>query len=180
MRASLACLALLAICAQADAAERRIEFDTDEGTWLSLDLAPDGRAIVFDLLGDLYVGDAAGGAARRITSGTAFDSQPVYSPDGRQIAYLSDASGAENLWLADADGSHARAVSTLDDDPIFSSPEWSPDARSLYVSRYRADLNAFELWRYDVSSGHGEIAIPIRVAPDAPRTSWTSTLGARP
>jgi len=80
----------LSLPTQLAATDRRIEFDTDEWTWLSLDLSPDGRTILFDLLGDLYTISASGGDARRLTSGPAFDSQPVYSPDGRQIAWLSD------------------------------------------------------------------------------------------
>src|SRR5207247_437436 len=60
---------------------RTVEFETSEGTWLSLDVSPDGRTIVFELLGDLYTMPAAGGAATRLTSGPAFDSQPRWSPD---------------------------------------------------------------------------------------------------
>ena len=63
--------------------ERKIEFDTDEGTWLSLSPSPDGRTILFDLLGDLYTVPMEGGEARRIIRGLPFDSQPIYSPDGQ-------------------------------------------------------------------------------------------------
>ena len=105
----------------------------------------------FDLLGDLYTVSASGGDARRLTSGPAFDSQPVYSPDGRRIAWLSDASGAESIWVADADGSEAQRVSPDDGDPVLVSPEWSADGKSIFVSQYRADLNAFELLRFDVA-----------------------------
>src|SRR5712691_900191 len=59
---------------------RRLQFTTDEGTWLSLDVSPDGRTIVFDLLGDLYTLPLAGGKATRITSGPAFDTQARFSP----------------------------------------------------------------------------------------------------
>jgi Tol biopolymer transport system component/imidazolonepropionase-like amidohydrolase len=162
------------------AADRHIAFDTDEGTWLSLDLSPDGRTIVFDLLGDLYVVDASGGRAQRLTDGPAFDSQPVFAPDGRSIAYLSDASGAEAIWIANADGSGARRVSPDDGDPILVSPEWSADGRTIFVSSYRADLNAFELWKFDVATQHGEPVIPIRASADEPRDNWLNTLGARP
>jgi hypothetical protein len=51
-----------------------ISFTTDEGTWLSLDVHPDGKQIVFSLLGDLYLMPVSGGKARRITSGSAYDS----------------------------------------------------------------------------------------------------------
>src|SRR5712692_4453590 len=65
-----------------------IEFTTDEGTWMSLDVSPDGRTIVFDLLGDIYTLPIAGGAATRIIGGMPFDSQPKFSPDGKSIAFL--------------------------------------------------------------------------------------------
>ena len=64
---------------------RRVAFTTDEGTWMTVDVSPDGRWILFDLLGDLYRVGIAGGKAERITSGPAFDYAPRYSPDGRTI-----------------------------------------------------------------------------------------------
>ncbi|HVE65376.1 MAG TPA: amidohydrolase, partial [Thermoanaerobaculia bacterium] len=60
--------------------------DTDEGTWMSLDVSPDGREIVFDLLGDIYAFPIGGGEARALTSGVSWDMQPRYSPDGMRIA----------------------------------------------------------------------------------------------
>src|SRR5215831_8049488 len=86
--------------------ERSMTFTTSEGTWLSLDLSPDGKTIVFDLLGDIYTLPIEGGNATRITSGQAFDAQPKWSPDGKTIAYVSDRNGSDNLWLMNADGSH--------------------------------------------------------------------------
>ena len=70
--------------------ERKIEFTTDEATWLSLDGSPDGKKIVFELLGDLYTLPMEGGEAKRLTSGMAFDSQPRFSPDGKWLAFLSE------------------------------------------------------------------------------------------
>ena len=88
-----------------------IEFTTDEVTWPTVTVSPDGRTIVFDVLGDLYSLPIAGGTASRIVGGLSFESQPAFSPDGKQIAFLSDRTGVENLWIADADGSNARAIS---------------------------------------------------------------------
>src|SRR4051794_32705551 len=59
---------------------RNVTFTTHEGTWMSTDVSPDGTTIVFDLVGDLYTLPIAGGTAKRITSGTAFDGNPAWSP----------------------------------------------------------------------------------------------------
>src|SRR5687768_12521987 len=79
----------------------KMAFDTSEGTWMNLDVSPDGKRIVFDLLGDIYVMPIDGSAttpATRLTSGPVFDMQPKFSPDGRRIAFASDRDGLWNIW----------------------------------------------------------------------------------
>src|SRR4051794_22405797 len=114
-----------------------LRFTTDEGTWLSLDLSPDGKTIVFDLLGDIYTLPVAGGKAARITSGQAFDGQPKWSPDGQSIVFVSDKNGSDNLWLMAADGSHQRML-TRDEQRQFVSPTWTPDGKYVVVSKNNA------------------------------------------
>ena len=160
---------------------RRIEFDTTEGTWLSLDRSPDGERIVFDMLGDLYVVASSGGTARALSSGLGFDTQPTFSPDGTHLAFVSDRSGADNLWVANADGSEPRQISFRDDSDTFISPAWSADGTTLYVSRHRADLNMYELWQYASSGlGEGVVVRPARTSAESPEDSWQSTLGVVP
>jgi Tol biopolymer transport system component len=153
-----------------------ITFDTDEVTWPSLDISPDGTTIVFDLLGDLYTMPIEGGTATRIVGGLSFESQPVYSPDGKSIAFLSDRSGVENLWIANADGSNPRQVSrdgrTNDRPQIMVSPTWTPDGEYLIVSKSRPpDPGTFWLFMYHRDGGTG-IRIgappPPQPNPDAP------------
>jgi len=127
---------------------RPLTFTTDEGTWLSLDLAPDGRTIVFDLLGDLYTMPATGGAATRLTSGSGFDGQPRFSPDGRSIVFVSDRSGSENLYVIGPDGKNLRPL-TRGPNLAFVSPEWTPDGQYIVVSR------ANDLWLYHRDGGSG-------------------------
>ncbi|MEO0347706.1 MAG: amidohydrolase, partial [Pseudomonadota bacterium] len=79
-----------------------IRIDTDEGTWLSLDVSPDGKTIVFDLLGDIYTVPVTGGDAVNLAPGIEWSMQPRFSPDGSQIAYTSDAGGGDNIWIMDA------------------------------------------------------------------------------
>jgi Tol biopolymer transport system component/imidazolonepropionase-like amidohydrolase len=158
---------------------RRLTFDTDGGTWMSLDRSPDGKRIVFDILGDLYTMPASGGRATRISGGLPFDTQPTFSPDGKWIAFVSDRSGADNLWIMRPDGAAARQVTFGDDDTVLASPAWAADGNAIFVSRYRPDLNNYELWRYDLA-GRGTLVAPIRDSRDAPSDGWRSTLGAAP
>lgn len=159
---------------------RSIAIDVREGTWLSPDISPDGRTIVFELLGDLYTIDSIGGDARPIATGMAFQSQPVFSPDGDSIVYISDFSGAENIWIARSDGSEHRQVTFYDGNAVFTSPAWSNDGQSIFVSRYRADRVAFELWQIAAETGEAELVAPIKTTAEQPRDQWQSTLGAFP
>src|SRR3989475_5483607 len=134
---------------------RKVEFDAHEGTWLSLDVSPDGKTIVFELLGDLYTMPVTGGAATRITSGPAFDSQPRYSPDGRHIVFLSDRSGGENIWICDADGTHAKAL-TKGGNQLYASPVWTPDGNYIVASRTSGVLGStYELLLRHKGGGSG-------------------------
>ncbi|MDH3223350.1 MAG: hypothetical protein OEO23_06510, partial [Gemmatimonadota bacterium] len=117
---------------------RTISFETSRGTQMNVDISPDGETLLFDLLGDLYTVPRSGGAAHRLTRGPALDLQPVYSPDGRSILFVSDRSGNENLWLVDADGSNPRPVTTERGDYHFDDPEWSPDGDYILVRRNEA------------------------------------------
>lgn len=127
---------------------RPLKFTTDEGTWLSLDLSPDGRLIVFDMLGDIYTVPATGGAATRITSGTPFDGQPRFAPDGKSIVFVSDRTGSENLYLIDPDGKNLRAI-TRGANQSYVSPDWTPDGQYVVVSRSN------DLWLYHRQGGSG-------------------------
>ncbi|HTP34121.1 MAG TPA: amidohydrolase family protein [Candidatus Acidoferrales bacterium] len=145
---------------------RHMEATLSEGTWMSLDVSPDGRTIVFDLLGRLYTMPATGGDASAITSGLEFDGLPRYSPDGRHIAFVSDRSGEDNLWTADVDGSHARAI-TSEENTLFASPFWSADSRSIFVSKKKPHFfsSAFEVWRYEIDGGSGTQIVKSRANP---------------
>ncbi|HXG45888.1 MAG TPA: amidohydrolase family protein [Gemmatimonadales bacterium] len=137
------------------APSRTIEFETDEGTWISLDVSPDGTRLVFELMGDLYLLPLAGGEARPLTSGPAFDSQPRWSPDGRRIVFLSDRDGSENVWTMDADGTRLKQVSQGDKE-LYASPEWTPDGEYIVVSRTQGPIgSSYMLWLFHKDGGAG-------------------------
>ena len=77
------------------------QLDVTEGTWLNVDVSPDGQSVLFDLLGDIYQMPIDGGEAVALTSGLAWDMQAQYSPDGRRIAFTSDSAGGDNIWTLD-------------------------------------------------------------------------------
>ncbi|HEU5220079.1 MAG TPA: hypothetical protein VFU23_15575, partial [Gemmatimonadales bacterium] len=127
---------------------RSLKFTTDEASWISLDVSPDGKTIVFDVLGDLYTIPISGGTATRITSGAGWDQQPRYSPDGRLIAFVSDRNGSKNLWIANADGTRPHIL-TKSERTNFSSPVWSPDGQYVIATR------TGQLWMYHKDGGSG-------------------------
>ncbi|MCA9657915.1 MAG: PD40 domain-containing protein, partial [Myxococcales bacterium] len=134
-----------------------VAIDTDEGTWLSVDVSPDGQEIAFDLLGDLYVMPIAGGEARALTSGIAWDMQPRYSPDGKHIAFTSDRGGGDNIWVLPRGGGEAKPI-TKETFRLLNGAVWSPDGQFIAARKHftkRRSLGSGEIWLYHVSGGKG-------------------------
>ena len=134
---------------------RTLNFTTDEGTWISTDVSPDGQILVFDLLGDLYVLPIEGGVAKALSRGMSFDTQPRFSPDGRHIVFVSDRDGSENVWIMKTDGTSARPL-TSGKDTVFISPEWTPDGGAIIAAKTGVVRNSqVELWLYPIADGKG-------------------------
>ena len=134
-----------------------VNIDTTTGTWLSLDVSPDGREVVFDLLGDLYTIPIGGGEAKAITTGIAWDMQPRYSPNGKWIAFTSDRSGGDNIWIMNRDGSEPKQVSK-ETFRLLNQPAWSPDSEFIVARKHftsERSLGAGEMWLYHRSGGDG-------------------------
>ena len=136
---------------------KQVRISTEEGSWMNVDVAPDGRTIAFDLLGDIYTMPVAGGTPTRIAEGLAFEHQPRFSPDGRRIAFTSDRGGGDNIWVMNIDGSDKRQV-TKEDFRLLNQPTWSPDGRFIAAKKHFTtgrSLGTGEVWLYHVSGGGG-------------------------
>lgn len=166
-----------------------VEFPLTEGTWMSVDVSPDGKTIAFDLLNDIYVMPAAGGEASAIHSGPATQRSPQFSPDGRKLLYLSDESGADNVWISNADGSQPQQL-TQESLAMIVGPAWSPDGRSVVASR--TDSSVFNMrtsgiWRFALDGSAGEVIVPSpksrkdlqesRFSPDGRYLYYTERVG---
>lgn len=136
---------------------RDISINVTEGTWMSLDVSPDGKTIAFDMLGDIYTMPITGGRATNISSGMAWEMQPRFSPDGSQIAFTSDRAGGDNIWIMDIDGSNKKEV-TKETFRLLNNPTWSPDGRFIAARKHfttSRSLGTGEIWLYHVDGGSG-------------------------
>ncbi|MBB1323504.1 amidohydrolase family protein [Shewanella sp. SR43-8] len=135
----------------------KIDINVTEGTWMNINVSPDGEHIVFDLLGDIYQIPIAGGEAKPLAQGIAWQMQPVYSPDGKYIAFTSDEDGGDNIWIMNADGTNPHAITT-ETFRLLNSPAWSPDSQYLVARKHftgTRSLGAGEVWMFHVAGGEG-------------------------
>ena len=134
-----------------------VTISVDEGTWMNLDVSPDGEHIVFDMLGDIYIMSIKGGDATLLAGGLAWECQPRFSPDGKRISFTSDRDGADNIWTMDTDGADLQQV-TKEDFRLVNNAVWTPDGEYLVAKKHftsRRSLGAGEMWLYHTSGGKG-------------------------
>jgi imidazolonepropionase-like amidohydrolase/Tol biopolymer transport system component len=145
---------------------RQVHIDVQTGTWMSLDVSPDGQTIAFDLLGDIYLLPFEGGEARAVHSGLNWSMQPRFSPDGAEIAFISDAGGGDNVWLMNADGSAPRQI-TEEDFRLLNNPYWAPGGDYIAARKHfttTRSLGTGEIWLYHRGGGEG-VAVVERPDP---------------
>jgi len=140
---------------------RDVEFTVTEGTWVNVDVSPDGGTLLFDLLGDIYRLPAGGGEAVVVHGGPAMQRAASFSADGSRILYLSDADGTDNLWTSEPDGSAAQQV-TRETVDMLSAPAWGPGGESAAASKTVATfpkMYGSELRLYDLAGGAGRVLV---------------------
>lgn len=136
---------------------KEVSFDLSEGTWMNLDVSPDGKTIAFDLLGDIYTMPIAGGDAKVLRQGLAWEVQPRFSPDGKKILFTSDAGGGDNVWTMNADGGDAKQI-TKESFNLLNNADWMPDGQYFVARKHftsQRSLGAGEMWLYHISGGEG-------------------------
>jgi Tol biopolymer transport system component/imidazolonepropionase-like amidohydrolase len=136
---------------------KTFKLNTNEGTWMNLDVSPDGKTIVFDLLGDIYSMPISGGKATVLRAGLAYEIQPKYSPDGKYISFTSDAEGGDNIWIMTADGKNAKSI-TKEKFQLLNNAVWTPDGKSLVARKHftsTRSVGAGEMWQYPLSGTTG-------------------------
>jgi len=134
-----------------------VSFTIDEGTWMNIDVSPDGKTIAFDLLGDIYTMPVSGGEATCIRSGLAWEVQPRWSPDGKMILFTSDSGGGDNIFRMKPDGSEVTQI-TKESFRLLNNAEWTPDGMYIIARKHftsTRSLGAGEMWMYHISGGEG-------------------------
>lgn len=143
---------------------KSFSFQTDEGTWMNLDVSPDGKDIVFDMLGDIYKMPVSGGKATLIAGGLALEVQPRFSPNGKFISYTSDKNGGDNIWVMNTDGSGKRAI-TKETFRLLNNAVWTPDNQYLIARKHftgTRSLGAGEMWMYHIAGGGDGVQLTKR------------------
>ena len=157
----LVLFALLAVAFQASA----------QPLWMRENvISPNGDKIAFCYKGDVYVVSTQGGKAQQLTTNTSYETAPIWSPDGKQIAFATDRNGNFDVYLVSAEGGVAKRITTNSASELPLA--FSPDGKEIYFSaqiQKAAENVQFasgwitELYKVSVEGGRPEqvVAVPV-------------------
>src|SRR5207245_2121344 len=100
------------------------------------DISPDGKLVAFSYLGDIWVVETIGGVARPVTMHEAHDIYPVFSPDGRWIAFSSNRHGSYDVFVVPVQGGKPRRLTFDSATEIVNG--WSPDGKQILFASTRS------------------------------------------
>src|SRR5258708_1213409 len=146
-RISVAALLLGVLSAVPAAAQEPIRFARTP------DISPDGKLVAFSYLGDIWVVETIGGIARAITSHPAHDIYPVFSPDGRYLAFSSNRHGSYDVYVVPAHGGRPKRLTSDSASDLVCG--WSPDGKQVLFASTRSTEfpQSFELYTVPVEGG---------------------------
>ncbi len=139
------------------APHREFSVELEEFTRPHIDVSPDGKTLVFDVLGDIFIAPTNGGEASLLIGGPAWDRSPQWAPDGRTISFLSDRVGTSNIWTFDLTAKSFKRITSYDDPGNYGmhgTPVWSENGKHLFGTW--ADGTQFlrrQIYQFDSSDG---------------------------
>ena len=165
---------------------RDVTVEFKEGTNMAPTPSPDGKRIAFTAQGALWVIPVEGGTATRITAFEIEPTAPVWSPDGRTIAFQNyTPDGNWHIWTVNPDGSDPKEITTgfFDD----REPAWTPDGAALVFSSDRGNDGQYKIWSFtlatgaytQITKGAGAESNPV-VSPDGTRVAFVEAAQAAP
>jgi Tol biopolymer transport system component len=156
---------------------KHLEVEMHQGTNMAAVPSPDGTRMVLSLQGGLWIIPASGGTARKITPWDVESTQPVWSPDGRWIAFQNYSTNANfGIWVVKPDGSqiHALTSGPFDD----REPSWYPDSSKVTFSSDRSNDKQYKIWSVtlggalqQLTTGKGAESNPV-VSPDGTKIAF--------
>jgi tricorn protease len=153
----------VAVTVTADLPKVRPHFVSAADQIANANLSPTGARAVFEARGEIITVPADKGDARNLTNTTAtMERDPAWSPDGRSVAYFSDASGEYTLHIVPQGGGPPRSIVLGDAPSFYYSPQWSPDSKKISYLDKR-----LQLWYLDVASGRS-----VKVDADTYEAPW--------
>lgn len=108
--------------------------EVSEVTTPDVTVSPDGKTIVFTIIGHLFRLPIEGGVAEQLTFGPHYNHEPSFSPDGKKIAFVSDRDGNEgNIFILDLD---TKEILQITHSLFAGYPSWSPDGKNILFLEY--------------------------------------------